>query len=173
MTAQALPKAYHICRPLGVALHPQALVYFHPDYKNLQHPRFRVLLAHALLTLGKVPFGQEPEAAAEAQADHSYCMLDRFTAYCNEKHQCGYCKQKSYFFCSTCFPDESQAKYGICNPTAKDRPCFHKHISGVAPTHKMQHVKRVMTRESPLRRQEARTGGAGDSAGSARRRHEF
>ena len=110
MTAQALPKAYHICRPLGVALHPQALVYFHPDYKNLQHPRFRVLLAHALLTLGKVPFGQEPEAAAEAQADHSYCMLDRFTAYCNEKHQCGYCKQKSYFFCSTCFPDESQAK---------------------------------------------------------------
>ena len=52
-------------------------------------------------------------------------------------------------------------------------PCFHKHISGVAPTHKMQHVKRVMTRESPLRRQEARTGGAGDSAGSARRRHEF
>ena len=168
MTAQTLPKAYHICRPLGRGFRPNETV-----FAALRKALLVITRRDQEAVRCKVPFGQEPEAAAEAQADHTYCMLDRFTAYCNEKHQCGYCKQKSYFFCSTCFPDESQAKYGICNPTAKDRPCFHKHISGVAPTHKMQHVKRVMTRESPLRRQEARTGGAGDSAGSARRRHEF
>jgi len=36
----------------------KALVYFHPEFSKLQHPRFRVLLAHAMLTLGK-PFGEQ------------------------------------------------------------------------------------------------------------------
>ena len=157
----------------------KALVYFQPNYANLQHPRFRVLLAHAMLTLGKVPFGQVEEAP-EARPDHTYCQLVRFSSYANEKHQCGYCKEKAYFYCATCFPNEAEAQYGICNPTAKDRPCFHKHVSGVAPTHRLNHNKRkrpaepaAPTRRSPNRaaRPVPHTGaGANADVAAARRR---
>ena len=153
----------------------KALVYFHPDYKKLTHPRFRRLLAHAMLTLGKVPFG-EAEPEPEARPAHSCCTLKRFTSYTNEKHQCGYCQQKSYFYCATCFPEEKKAEYAICNPCSSDKPCFHRHIIGEKPTHKMQHIKKKKkaaepTRASPRRASQARTGpGADPGVGGARRR---
>ena len=34
----------------------KALTHWHPDHKTLSHPKFRIRLAHAFLTLGKVPF---------------------------------------------------------------------------------------------------------------------
>ena len=148
----------------------KALVYFHPDYAKLQHPRFRVLLAHAMLTLGKVQFGTSAAPAPAAQPDSSYCSLERFKRYKNEKHQCGYCKAKSYFYCPKCFPDGTQPNYGICPPTNKNKPCLHKHIAGIAPTHRAQQVaKRTMTRDSPMRpkTKQARTN---SGAGSVRRR---
>ena len=67
----------------------KALVYFHPDYETLQHPRFRVLLAHAMLTLGKATFGQVNECGDCEGPEEGYCKLAKFTDYANEKHQCG------------------------------------------------------------------------------------
>ena len=125
-----------------------------------------------------MPFGQVEEAP-EARPDHTYCQLVRFSSYSNEKHQCGYCKEKAYFYCTTCFPNEAEAQYGICNPTAKDRPCFHKHVSGVAPTHRLNHNKRkrpaepaAPTRRSPNRaaRPVPRTGAGGNADVAAARR---
>ena len=134
----------------------------------------RSLAAHAMLTLGKVPFG-EAEPEPEARPAHSCCVLKRFTSCTNEKHQCGYCNQRSYFYCATCFPDEKKAEYAICNPCSKDRPCFHRHIINEKPTHKMQHIKKRKaaepTRASPRRTSQARTGpGADPGVGAARRR---
>ena len=147
----------------------KALVYFHPDYATLQHPRFRVLLAHAMLTLGKVPFSEVAAGAgAEAQPDHTYCILKKFTSFKAEKHQCGYCNNKPYHYCSTCFPDEKEAGYAICH-SGLGASCYHKHVTGVKNTHKMQHAARIMTRQSPNRpRTEARTND--NSTNSARRR---
>ena len=129
---------------------------------------------------GRVQFGEE-EAAPAAQPDCSYCTLVRFEGYTNEKHQCGYCKGKSYFYCPKCFPDQNTAEYAICNPCASSsdkppKPCFHMHISGVKPTHKMQHRAKNKqpaepTRQSPRRPQAARTGpGADADVAGARRR---
>ena len=149
----------------------KALVYFHPDYATLQHPRFRVLLAHAMLTLGKPFREEEAGAGAEVQPDHSYCILKKFTSFASERHQCGYCSKKPYHYCSTCFPVEKEAGYAICH-SGLGQPCYHKHVTGVKPTHKMQHAQRVMTRDSPNRpRTAARTNETGPN--SARRRHQF
>ena len=85
----------------------KALVYFHPKYASLQHPRFRVLLAHTMLTLGKVELGADSSTSGNTPAgapDHTYCHLKRYENYKNEKHRCGYCKEGAYFFCATCFP---------------------------------------------------------------------
>ena len=65
----------------------------------------------------------------------------------------------------TCSPDESEAPYGLCSPTLK-RPCLMKHAAGLPAKHRMQHravPERVMTRESPGRKQdrpEAPNGGS-------------
>ena len=40
--------------------------------------------------------------------------LSRFDAYQNEKHQCGHCTAKAYFYCSHCFPDPSSVPYATC-----------------------------------------------------------
>ena len=96
----------------------------------------------------------------------------------NDKHQCVYCSKQSYFYCPTCFPVESECEYGICNPAhGKEggQPCFHKHVMRVKPTHRMQHIAQRLTRDSPGRRQQARTsaapGAAPAAADGARRRH--
>ena len=74
-------------------------------------------------------------------------------------------------------PDETKCEYGICNPAqGKEggQPCLHKHILGVQPIHRMQHIASRLTRESPMRRQQARTsvapGAAPAAADGARRR---
>jgi len=38
----------------------KALKHFQSSFKQLQHPHFRVLLAHAMLTLGKVGRATDP-----------------------------------------------------------------------------------------------------------------
>ena len=58
----------------------RALVYFRPnDFGGVSHVKFRQMLAHALLTLGKIPFGEEPpeEKAADTEAGHEekFCQL--------------------------------------------------------------------------------------------------
>jgi len=124
--------------------------------------------------LGKVRFG-EVEAEPAAGADCTCCVLKRFDSYKNEKHQCGYCKEKSYFYCPTCFPEQKKAEYAICNPCSSDKPCFHKHIHGTKPTHRMQHIKKKKaaepTRFSPRPATQARTGAGADAgvAGARRR----
>ena len=93
----------------------RALVYFRPnDFGGVSHVKFRQMLAHALLTLGKIPFGEEPpeEKAADTEAGHEekFCQLTRFEAYKNKKHQCGFCEHKAYWYCETCFPDPSSVQ---------------------------------------------------------------
>jgi len=120
----------------------KALTYFHPDHKTLQHPRFRVLLAHALLTLGKVEFGTDPDghSTTPSAPDDSYCRLGRFKdedgETINAKHQCGYCKERAYLYCTTCFPDGITPMHACCNPNT-GRPCFAKHVLKEKCTHAM------------------------------------
>lgn len=70
----------------------------------------------------------------------------------NEKHQCGYCKERAYLFCKTCFPDGEKdmetIDYAICNPNT-ERGCFAKHVCGVAPSHFMRKIVKEATRASP------------------------
>ena len=110
--------------------------------------------------------------------------LVTFTAYENEKHQCGYCPKKNYTYCKTCFPDEMLVKYACCS-TATGRPCFAKHVKGV-PATRGAHIgiaKKGIAKQRPERQangarvrcspraQQARTGprAEGDAAGARRR----
>ena len=153
----------------------RALVYFRPgDFQGTSHVTFRQMLAHVLLTLGKVPFGEEPPdetgTGAAAGNESTLCNLETFKAYKNEKHRCGYCTFGAYYYCKTCFPDVSQVRYGICAPGSTGRACFAKHVLG----HETRHQCEAHSRESPrlakkrAAREERATSGAGRPA--ARRR---
>ena len=120
----------------------KALVTWHPVYKRdgLSHPKFRKMLAHTLLTLGKAKYGSEGQGAGAAgpYSSSSACAhhhLARFDNYDHEKHQCGFCPRGTgaYFYCTTCFPD-GQATHALCNPTL-ERECYGKHAAGMKPTH--------------------------------------
>ena len=144
----------------------KALKHFQPSFKQLQHPHFRVLLAHAILTLGKVEFGKDPTAdPADARAaDEHQCYLTRFKDGAgnpkNEKHQCGYCTNRCYLYCPICFlgaenGDLTVIDYGICNP-ATGRNCYAKHVTGVKNTHHM-HMNLPQRTSPRVERRRART----------------
>ena len=54
----------------------------------------------------------------------------------NAKHQCGYCKERGYFYCATCFPPGTTPTHAICSPNT-ERPCFAKHVLGEPCKHTM------------------------------------
>lgn len=127
----------------------------HDDYQRIGHVTFRKRLAHAFLTLGKVPYpGRQGEggAGASSSAEH-YHKLVRFKNYDDEHHKCGFCPAQSYFYCGTCFPD-GRPTHAVCNPT-KNANCLAKHLAGEKPVHgcRVQIAKKA-DRHSP--RQAAR-----------------
>ena len=119
----------------------RSLVYFNSgEWGKVGHVEFRQRLAHCLLTLGKLAWGELPQdeeeqcSACDDEDESHVCKLERFEAYKNEKHQCGYCGVRGYWYCSTCFPGVSDIQYGICNPSTKREgeasKCFAKHVLG-------------------------------------------
>lgn len=146
----------------------KALTFWHPDYKELSHLHFRKLLAHAMLTLGKVKFGETNAAAtAEAGPSCSYCVLENFNKLGdggdNEGHKCAYCPAKAYFYCKTCFPDGGETITAACCAPELGRNCFAKHVAKVQPKHGMRRkIAIAATRKSPRRNTQARTGSDAD-----------
>ena len=152
----------------------RALVYFRPnDFGGVSHVKFRQMLAHALLTLGKIPFGEEPpeEKAADTEAGHEekFCQLARFEAYKNEKHQCGFCEHKAYWYCETCFPDPSSVPYALCNVGGTGRTCFAQHVLGHEPKHACEAHARQSPRLLKKRQEREDRGTSGDRPGARRR----
>jgi hypothetical protein len=147
-----------------------ALTRWHPEYPKLTHTHFRVLLAHAMLTLGKVKFGEAVgEAAASAGPSCSYCVLENFNKLDdggdNEGHKCAYCPKKAYFYCKACFPDGGTTITAACCNPELGRDCFAKHVAKVQPAHGMRRkIATAATRKSPRRNTQARTGDDADDA---------
>ena len=137
----------------------KALVYFHPDYKELQHPEFRRLLAHALLTEGQplvIDVDKEPAVSpTETIAEgHQWCSFakrafdeGRDVPKSGEMHRCGYCAAKvmAYGFCSVCFPAGTKPTFGICGPPQRGGPRRRRQLSGQAPREFMISVHGIMT----------------------------
>ena len=154
----------------------KALVYFHPDYKELQHPEFRRLLAHALLTEGQplvIDVDKEPAVSpTETIAEgHQWCSFakrafdeGRDVPKSGEMHRsCGYCAAKvmAYGFCSVCFPAGTKPTFGICGPST-GRNCMQRHSNGAAPSHAM-HKRAREAKEEP------REGPGGDGSSQGKR----
>ena len=80
------------------------------------------------------------ETAADNEAGHeeNFCQLARFEPYRNEKHQCGFCEHKAYWYCVTCFPDPSSVPYALCNVGGTGRACFAEHVLGYKPKHALR-----------------------------------
>ena len=110
-----------------------AITRWHLDYANMGHGKFRIRLAHAFMTLGKVPFTAGHAAAVTAVSELH--KLKKFGNYDSEHHQCGFCPKgiHGYFYCDTCFPD-GRATHALCNPS-KGRDCYAKHVAGEKPAH--------------------------------------
>ena len=133
----------------------KALVYFHPDYKELKHPEFRRLLAHALLTGGK-PLVIDVEKEPVPSPSRTLCEGHRWQSFGarafdegregtkgGEMHRCGYCEKRSmaYGFCAVCFPAGSVPTFAICGPST-GRNCFQVHSNGFPPRHTMHKRER-------------------------------
>jgi hypothetical protein len=160
----------------------KALTHWHPVYKamspKLSHNHFRVLLAHAMVTPGTVPLNAA-EPTAPSPPDSSFCHLSRFKddegEKKNEKHQCGYCKERGYFYCAKCFPDGKTPTFGICSPNT-GRPCFAKHCCGEPTNHSMHKAGKKRSPPetgSPAQAARARRTGAGPSSGPMPTQPEF
>ena len=148
-----------------------ALTRWHLDYANMGHGKFRIHLAHAFLTLGKVPFAAGHAAAVTAASERH--TLKAFANYDSEHHQCGFCPKgiHGYFYCDTCFPD-GRATHALCNPS-KGRDCYAKHVAGEKPAHGCRiQIAKKGERESPrlAARAQKRSAPASAPAPTARRR---
>jgi len=132
----------------------KALVAFHPQYKELKHPRFRRLLAHALLTGGqplvidvdRAPAPPTPtRTLTEGHLWHSFDhrSVEAGGVKSQQKHTCGFCTKatSAYGFCAACFPIGSTPTFAICGPST-GRNCMQQHANGVQPRHTMQKRKR-------------------------------
>ena len=145
-----------------------ALIYWHPEYNGTQgtkltHIHFRILLAHALLTLGKVKFGETPaEAGGAGPSQTHHCTLVHFKTLPdggkNEGHNCAYCGSKAYYYCKTCFPDGGTTITAACCSTAgggTNGKCFAQHVANERPKHFMRRLLKKRpaeaTRQSPRR----------------------
>ena len=128
---------------------------------SYHHSEFRKRLALAFLTLGKHKWGEplvEPASKPPAQDglshEHICKTFSAITGKRCEGHVCGYCGEKAYLCCISCFPDVKEAGYAICNPST-GKTCYAKHVLGEPNEHSM-HVKanaeaerRAGLRESP------------------------
>ena len=148
----------------------KALVHFHPEYKELKHPRFRRLLAHAMLTGGEpividVDDKPAPTPSRTLECGHKWVSFtsqqvkvegEKKGPY--EQHRCGYCPKPAYGYCEVCFPSGPQsATHAICGPST-GRNCMQQHSNGVPPRHGMFHKK-----------QKAEAGEASEASGSSTR----
>ena len=144
----------------------KALVRWHPEWKGLEHPRFRRLLSHAMLT-GGTPLIEDLDRDAPP-ATPSRCLEEGHMWVSfkqrarkeghddagNEGHRCGFCPPKpngkfqyAYGFCATCFPLGTTPTFACCGPST-GRNCFQQHSNGVGARHSMQKRKREDNGES-------------------------
>ena len=118
----------------------KALKFFQPsEFKSVSHMHFRVLLAHAMITLGSVPFNPEDNQEEKEEEENHLCKLKNFSDIDKGRcpgHKCAYCPHKAYYFCSVCFPDDDPSA-ACCNPST-GRPCFTKHVMGFKIKHFMR-----------------------------------
>ena len=136
----------------------KALLRWNSEWKGLKHPRFRRLLAHAMLT-GGVPLVEDLDREAPPvtpsrtlEEGHQWMSF----AHRSEKegrekkeesHRCGYCEKPgkkipmAYGFCAVCFPIGSTPGFAICGPST-GRNCFQQHCNGAGPRHMMHKRKR-------------------------------
>eukprot|EP00966_Prymnesium_polylepis_P282143 6519500-Prymnesium_polylepis.1 len=140
----------------------KALVRWQPDYKDLKHPRFRRLLAHAMLTGGQpividVERVAPPTPSRILEEGHLWVSFDaravkedREKKKSREGHRCGFCSKKemAYGFCGACFPLGQTPTFAICGPQT-GRNCMQQHSNGVGPSHSMQKRERVADKEGP------------------------
>jgi hypothetical protein len=127
---------------------PRSQYFKTPNFGPYHHSEFRKRLALAFLTLGKHTWGEPlaapaPESPAQPgpSCEHKFTTFEKLTGKRAEGHVCGYCGQKGYLLCTSCFPDVQHAGYAICNPTT-GRDCLVQHLRGVAPEHSMHtHAK--------------------------------
>jgi len=147
----------------------KALVYFHPDYKELQHPEFRRLLAHALLTEGQplvIDVDKEPAVSpTETIAEgHQWCSFakrafdeGRDVPKSGEMHRsCGYCAAKVM-------------AYGRVLPSGDEANLRH-----LRAVHRSQlHAAALQWRRALPRHAQARQGGQGGASGGPRRRRQL
>ena len=134
----------------------KSLVYFFPAYKKMPHGEFRMRLAFAFLTLGKVPYpgrtypGDAFYGAARAQAagaqaggsgdgvtpaqaplpggTHEYVRKTGFSS-----STCGYCGNACYWYCLTC-EQNGLGRIHVCGPKCKGI-CRKEHADGVELRH--------------------------------------
>ena len=105
-----------------------------------------------------------PEGAKDAAPPCNFHKLVRFANYKYEKHTCGYCGTRAYWWCETCYPDR-KPEYAICGSGSHGCDCHGQHCAGVAPSHECNlHIrkKREAVRASPRKR----TAGARDPEGA-------
>jgi hypothetical protein len=128
----------------------KALRRWQPEYTDLKHPRYRRLLAHALLSGGQpivIDVDREPAAPTPTRTleeGHQWTsFLKRAVKEGKEKkdemHQCGFCTKRTmaYGFCAVCFPVGETPTFAVCGP-GTGRNCFQQHCNGVGPRHSMQ-----------------------------------
>ena len=99
------------------------------------HNEFRKRLAHAFLTLGKVPYEKSIDEIVRDAKKTKVCLhhmrsFEAMGAGRAAKLACGYCGARSaYLMCVDCFPTYEDVKYGICNPVT-GRTCVQEHVLG-------------------------------------------
>ena len=130
----------------------KALFRWQPEWKSLEHPRFRRLLSPAMLT-GGTPLVEDVDRDAPPatpsrclEEGHLWCSFaDRSHKEGGRKqqagHQCGFCSKIAYGFCAACFPIGSTPTFAVCGPST-GRNCMQQHSNGVGPKHSMQKRKR-------------------------------
>eukprot|EP00966_Prymnesium_polylepis_P141875 3276230-Prymnesium_polylepis.1 len=127
-----------------------------------KHPRFRRLLADAMLTGGEpividvsdapaptpsrtlidVADAPAPTPSRTLECGHKWVSFtsqqvkvegEKKKPY--EQHQCGYCPKPAYGYCEVCFPSGAQsATHAICGQST-GRNCMQQHSNGVPPRH--------------------------------------
>lgn len=127
----------------------KALIYFYSGFKNLSHGEFRMRLAWAFLTLGKVGYPKDMLAAGEAGSSTDFPAATSdieaplpggthlYVRHPKESplHRCAYCGKPSYYKCATC-EATGLGTISVCGPRASaKRECRKKHADGMKLKH--------------------------------------
>ena len=139
----------------------KALTFFQKRrWEGISHNTFRMRLAHAFMTLGKVPYPADAPEAAAGRADGTprghpssmfsppnlsscpppdsldpnvVCLGQHRWVPC-EKKTCSYCGKRCVRICETCAASGVGMFYA-CMRTSTNRDCMAQHVSGAAPKH--------------------------------------